>query len=176
MLRSIQVMGDYWHEDDTPTGLGTLLSRAKDAQEAVAVRELCSQLAAFARSLPALDATAVVAVPPGPDRDAHPVPSLAAAVATALGMDLAPMVERRHETARLRDTPIERRPEVVEAAGYAVVGDVTSRRLLLVDDVILTGTTLGHVAGLLVTAGAADVQALVVCRTRRLRRHRDDGR
>ena len=55
---------------------------------------------------------------------------------------------------------------MVESAGYVVTGDVAGRSVVLVDDVVLTGTTLGFLAELLVDAGALEVIAVVVCRTR----------
>lgn len=158
-------MGEYWRDDDSPSELGLLFAAAKDRRDGEALSTLCGTFAEFARTLDWAP-TLVVAVPPGPRREAHPVPALAGAVAASIGVPVA-AAGRRHDTPRLRDTPVADRPRMVDAAGYHVTGDVTAQRVLLVDDVILTGTTVRHLAALLRAAGASEVQGVVVCRTRR---------
>lgn len=167
MLSAVHVLGDYWQSDvDRPTPLGELVSQAKERGQEDALAELQRQLATFARGLDFPARPLVLAVPPGPDRRSHPVPALAASVASALGVDPGGVLARSNVTVRVRDTPLEERSRLVAAAGYRVVGDVEGRHVVLVDDVILTGTTVGHLAGLLVAAGAVDVVAVVACRTR----------
>ena len=95
------------------------------------------------------------------------MPFLAAAVANAIGAELAWVVDRRRPMSPLRDVPTATRPAFVGSAGYEVVARVFGRRVVLVDDVVLTGTTLEFLAGLLIDAGAVEVSALVACRTRR---------
>jgi predicted amidophosphoribosyltransferase len=46
-----------------------------------------------------------------------------------------------------------------------MAGDVRGRDVLVVDDVMTSGSTMGEIARLLVSAGAAQVHALVVART-----------
>jgi ComF family protein len=48
---------------------------------------------------------------------------------------------------------------------FEMAGDVRGRDVLVVDDVMTTGSTMDEVARLLVSAGAARVHALVVART-----------
>ena len=74
---------------------------------------------------------------------------------------------RGEATARLRDTPLQQRLAVVEAAGYEVKSPVGGHGIVLVDDVVLTGTTLRYLAQLLQEAGATRVTAVVAARTRR---------
>jgi len=167
MLSEVHIMGDYWSEGvDEPTELGELIASAKDLGSIEALGRLQAMLAGFVETLGISETVLVVAVPPGPDRDAHPVPQLATAVGLALGAEVGVLIERRNATARLRVTPPEQRRELVHAARYEIVGDVVGRHVVLVDDVILTGTTLRHLAGLLVAAGAERVDAVVVGRTR----------
>ena len=166
-------MGAYWsHDADVASPLGRLLSAAKDHRDEVALDELRRRFVAFVADLELAADPLVIAVPPGPDRGAHPVPELARAVAEQLGVPVAPVLDRRHDTPRLRDTPIEERRAVVEAAGYVVTGDVGGRSVVLVDDVVLTETTLAFLAELLVGAGAGSVVAVVACRHRLVRRPR----
>ena len=161
-------MGPYWRDGvDRPTPLGAVLAAAKHDQDEDALHELTCLLGTFAVGLTLGPDPLVVAVPPGPDRRAHPVPALAQAVAQRLGAELGDVLRRENVTPRLRDTPEEKRRDVVEAAGYAVNGDVDGRSVVLIDDVVLTGTTLGYLAELLDAAGAREINAVVACRTRR---------
>ena len=52
--------------------------------------------------------------------------------------------------------------------------DVKGKRILLVDDVCTTGSTLSAIAGMLLDAGAAEVSACVFAQTARCV-HTDDG-
>jgi predicted amidophosphoribosyltransferase len=164
----LSVVDRYWRDDaDVRTEVGHLMAAAKDEGDGVALDLLTRRLHDHVVTARLPTGAMVTPVPPGPDRQAHPVPSLAAAVATALDTTVAPILTRRHSTRRLRDAPIDGRRAVVEAAGYEVTADVAGADVVLVDDVILTGTTIDHLAGLLFDAGAATVHAVVVCRTRR---------
>lgn len=168
MPREIHVMGEYWlpgRRERSP--LGRRMRAAKDEGDADALRELGDEVAGWARSLPLPADPTVVPVPTAPGRDPRPVRALADAVAATLGVTTADAMVRRHATARLRDMPVEGRSAVVEAGGYEVVADVAGAEVVLVDDVILTGSTLAHVAFRLRAAGAADVVAVVAARTRR---------
>jgi predicted amidophosphoribosyltransferase len=161
-------MANYWRDGvDEFTSVGELVASAKDLESAGALRQLEHLLAAWVLDLELPAGAAVIAVPPGPNRTSHPVPSLAACVAETLDVDLASgLLKRENPTPRLRETPAERRRDVVEAAGYSVDPAVKGRNVILVDDVILTGTTLGFLAELLLDAGATSVEAVVIARTR----------
>ena len=168
-------MGTYWCEDsDIPTPLGELIAAAKDHESETAVTTLQAQLSDFARSLDLPSAATgppgnivVVPVPNGSGRKRRLAPALARAVAEAMGATLSEAVHKRNVTARLRDTPVQQRLALVEAAGYEVTGSVEGHQVVLVDDVVLTGTTLTHLAQLLHQAGASSVSAVVAARTRR---------
>lgn len=163
------MLGEYWEPDaEEPTALGALVAAAKDQASVAALRELEGLLSVFVLGLDLPTGPLVAAVPPGPGRSAHPVPSLAACVAEALDVDaVGSVLTRSAATPRLRDTPVARRRDVVEAAGYAVNASVRGRSVVLVDDVVLTGTTLTYLAELLREAGATDVVGVVAARTRR---------
>jgi predicted amidophosphoribosyltransferase len=161
-------MGAYWRADtDELTPLGELIGSAKESASEAALAGLCLQLAVFVRGLDLPADALVVPVPPAPGRDDHPVPALAAEVASAIGATVGNPVSRENRTARLRDTPPSQRRAVVEAAGYEVSGPVGGRAVVLVDDVVLTGTTIAHIASLLRDAGARSVVAIIAARTRR---------
>ncbi len=175
------VLGDYWTAPggDSPgaepvrTEVGELVHRAKDSGDEVAAAELGRRLAWLVRrSLPPQAGLVplVVGVP------SHPVPPvdlpavLAAALAVAgIGEHRPGLLVRRHGTQKLRDlgTGTAQRLDTVAAAGYEVTEPVASRSVVLVDDVILTGTTLRFITTKLQAEGAASVTASAAAQTRR---------
>lgn len=162
-------MSDQWHPDGLErTPVGILVTRAKDGRETDAIVELAGLVGLWATSLDLPDDAVITAVAPNPQRDDHLAEELAVAVAAALDRPLAlDLVIRRHPTPRLRDTDPAQRTALAEAAGYVVDPAVRGRAVVLIDDVMLTGTTISHIAGLLREAGASDVVGLVATLTRR---------
>ena len=111
----------------------------------------------------------VVAVPPS---SGAPGSQLSAVLAQALaeaggGCYLPGAVVRTREGPRMRDLMPSLRVAAAVEAGYEVRAPVAGRPVVLVDDVILTGATLGEITARLQTAGAASVVAAVAARTRR---------
>ena len=174
------VLGDYWTVlgGDSPsaepvrTEVGKLVHRAKDSGDEAAAAELGRRLAWLVRrSLPlAGPVPLVVGVP------SHPVPPvdlpavLAAALAAAgIGEHRPGLLVRRCRTPKLRDIAADpaRRYDMAAEAGYEVTEPVAGRSVMLVDDVILTGTTLRFITAKLRAAGAASVTAAAAARTRR---------
>ena len=172
----IWVLGDYWRsERDERTEIGLLVHRAKDQADAAAAQELAERFASLARVLPE--------APDGLPRLVVPVPSLPASVgdddrlklaellaaslaAAGVGEYRPSLVAKGNATPRMRHIDPERRAEVVASAGYRAREAVAGRHIMLVDDVVLTGTTLSAVAACLCDAGAASVTAAVAASTR----------
>ena len=170
------VLGDYWHPDrDERTGLGMLLHRAKDLADPAAVRQLAERFAGLASILP--DA------PDGSPRLVAPVPSnpasacgdtrlslaecLADSLASAGAGEFRPgLVVKGNATPRLRHVDPERRAEVAASARYRASELAAGRHIVVVDDVILTGTTLTAVTACLQEAGTASVTVAAAARTR----------
>ena len=160
MAIEIDVMGDYWASGhDQRTELGELVHRAKDLGDSTAATLLADRFGIFLASIGAADAS-IVPMPASPDRPA----TLLTVVAGDRGR---PMVVRRAATGRLRDLAPEDRPAAVHAGGYEVTAACDGMHLILLDDVVLTGTTLQHVGDLLLAAGAASVRGVALARTRR---------
>ncbi|MEG0825080.1 MAG: ComF family protein [Oscillospiraceae bacterium] len=91
---------------------------------------------------------------------------LAEAAAQELGTGAVPTLEKVHATAAqstLKD-PSERRANVMGVYEIVAGADVEGRRILLVDDVITTGSTLSECARILRTAGAAEVCCVTLAR------------
>ncbi len=92
---------------------------------------------------------------------------LAASLAAAGAGEYRPgLLTKTNPTPRMRYVDPERRAEVVDSAGYRVREPVVGRDIVVVDDVVLTGTTLCAVAACLRDAGAVSVTAAVAARTR----------
>ena len=170
-------LGDYWRPDrDERTEIGELVHRAKDQADPGAATELAERFAILDRALPEPDGglprlVAPVPSTPAPDGNhdrPHLADLLAASLARAGAGEYRPgLVAKTNPTPRLRQVDPERRAEVAASAGYRANEPVTGRHIALVDDVVLTGTTLTAVAACLRQAGAASVTAAVAARTRR---------
>lgn len=177
LLERIHVMGAYWREDDNlPTPLGELIASGKDHHSATAVTRLQEQLSDFVHNLESTSGgtvtetptnTLVVPVPNGNGSNRSLVPALASAVADAIGASVCEALTRRKTTTRMRDTPLQQRLAAVQAAGYEIHSQVGGHEVVLVDDVVMTGTTLRYLARLLRDAGATKVIAVIAAQTRR---------
>ncbi len=173
----LHVMGEHWLPDLCDLSeLGRLVTLAKDHEDGAAADRLCRLLGEFALTRHPLvrdpwrwsNAAPVVAVPPNPVVRDHLSVRLAEAVASALGRQIDHyLIVRHHPTVRLRDTEPSRRRATVALAGYEVTRSLQGATVILVDDVIMTGTTIGFIAELLAGAGAARVEVVVASRTRR---------
>lgn len=169
-------LGDYWQPDrDERTGIGDLVHRAKDQRDPGAASELAGRFASLATALPEAAGglpRLVVPVPSGPvpagDGDRPDLAMLLASSLAAAGAgECRPsLVVKSNPTPRLRHLGPERRAEVAASAGYTAGEPAAGRHIVVVDDVVLTGTTLNAVAACLRDAGAASVTAAVAARTR----------
>ena len=148
---------------------------AVDLRPAAARPRQAERFACLAGVLPVVDGDSprlVAPVPSGPSADGdEDRPRLAELLAASLAVprvgEYRPnLLARTNPTPRLRHVAPERRAEVVASAGLMVCEPVAGRHVVLVDDVMLTGTTLGAVAACLQEAGAASVTAVVAARTR----------
>ncbi len=173
---AIRTLGDYWQPSrDERTEIGELVHRAKDRGDPRATTELAERFASLADTLPRAaggQPRLVVPVPSGPvpagdgDRP-HLAGLLASSLAAAGAGEYCPhLVVKSNPTPRLRGLSLERRPEVVALAGYRASGSVAGHLIVLVDDVVQTGTTLNAVSSCLRAVGAAEVTAAAAARTR----------
>jgi predicted amidophosphoribosyltransferase len=155
--RHIDVLSTIWHTDRRErTSLGSLVEAAKDRNDSAARARIVDEIHAI-----------VVGIPSSPDRPNRLVSAVAGAVAKATGSASVDAIVRHRVTIRLRDLDPTERPAMVRAADYEVVEDVEGRHVVLVDDVVLSGTTLDHVADLLLAAGAASVRPVAIAQSRR---------
>lgn len=92
---------------------------------------------------------------------------LAEALAAELGRTALPLLRKqRHTPAQSSLTsPSDRRSNVAGAFVPVDSSTIAGRRILLVDDVITTGSTLEEIAHILCQAGAIRVMCAALCRT-----------
>ena len=171
----VVLLADYWLPDRSGrTHIGRLVHRAKDRDDPEAATELADRFAGLAEAL--------AETPDGSGRLVVPVPPTLPAADTAGGLlvDLlarslagagageyrGDLVVRTAVAPRLRHVDPQRRAETAAAAGYRASDGAAGRHVVVVDDVILTGTTVSAVAACLRDAGAATVTAAVAARTR----------
>ncbi len=163
------VLGDYWQPDrDERTEIGALVHRAKDQGDPGAARALAERFASLAKALPeaAVGLPRLVAPVPSGYRP-HLVEQLASSLAAAGAGEYRPgLVVKSNPTPRMRHIEPDRRAEVAASAGYSARDPVAGRHIVVVDDVVLTGTTLNAVATCLLDAGAVSVTAAAAARTR----------
>lgn len=91
---------------------------------------------------------------------------LAHEVALSLGMEETPLLEKAVDTPAQSglEGAAKRRANVLGVYGMKQGADVTDQRILLVDDIVTTGSTLSECARVLKTAGASRVLCLTLAR------------
>ena len=172
----VLLLGDYWRPDcDERTDIGWLVHRAKDQADDAAAKELAERFASLVQAL--------ADIPDGSERLVVPVPCMPTPADAGYRLPLADVLARslavagagEHRqnllvrtaaTPRLRNVDPQKRTEMAAAASYKASGAAAGRHIVVVDDVILTGATVGAVAACLRDAGAASVTAAVAALTR----------
>ena len=171
-LDALHVLADYWEPDRAErTMVGDLVHSAKDHQDEAAARRLAALVADLARYRFEISGRPVLvgAVPARPVPSVHLPTMLGRAVAAAGVGEWAPdLITRSRASARLRDVEPVERPALARAAGYRCEPVGADTLVVIVDDVVLTGTTLGHVARCVRAAGAAAVAGLAAARSVRV--------
>lgn len=171
---------DYHSVSATPTGdpyhpfemkyteLGGRLYRFKYRGEINAIGDIIETIEEFIRAkATALDC--IVPAPPSLGRKSQPIVELARALATRLGIPVCEdAIVKVKQTAAMKniDDWLERQRVLAEAV-QAGPGDVKGKSVLLLDDIVESGSTLRRVAEVLQTeGGAASVYALALTRKR----------
>ena len=153
--------------DTTRSELGECLYRLKNKNDQAQVATLATQSANFVVDW-GIKLDVVIPVPATKHRTLQPTVAVAKALADKL--DIAFDGESVKRTAKAKELkgvfdPAER-AKLLKGA-YRVVGaDLAGKSVLLLDDLYRSGATMAGVAELVKSAGAADVFALALTRTR----------
>jgi hypothetical protein len=172
VLEEAWALGMHMSDEGDRTDLGELVYRAKTYSgkpgETAAARELGDLMAARAALHPRIQLVdLVLPVPVYPPRRPHNLPDvLAERVAGAIGATYSP-----DGLVKTRSTDIKNLPNDEKLAALTDAFQVTKRiegaRVLLIDDLLFSGSTLGYLAGLLREAGVASVFGFVATKTLR---------
>ncbi|OGA64174.1 MAG: hypothetical protein A3G81_29050 [Betaproteobacteria bacterium RIFCSPLOWO2_12_FULL_65_14] len=109
----------------------------------------------------------VVPPPPSLYRMEQPAVLIAEGIARSLNVPtLMNAVVKATATQEMKNTPLYERVPLLTGAIQAGTDSVQGRRVLLVDDLWETGSTLRRVAEVLGQGGATEIRALVITRTK----------
>jgi competence protein ComFC len=108
----------------------------------------------------------VVSPPLSLHRTKQPAVLIAAGIAAALGVPSAPAAAVKATATPQMNVPLYERAPLLSAAIQAGTDAVQGRRVLLVDDLWETGSTLRRVAEVLGQMGTTEIRALTMTRTK----------
>jgi competence protein ComFC len=109
----------------------------------------------------------VVPPPPSLHRTKQPAVLIAEGIAAHFGVSALPAAAiKATATQQMKNVPLQERGPLLSAAIQAGSDSVQSRRVLLVDDLWETGSTLRRVAEVMGQMGASEIRALAMTRTK----------
>ena len=163
--RPIGYMGEHMQFETTRSALGELVYQAKYRNGSL--EDVAETAAIFARGRWDNGFDCVVAPPPSSYRTRQPALLLAEGVAQRLGIPtLSNAIVKAEATQQMKNVPLQERGPLLTAAIQAGADQVRGKRVLIVDDVWETGSTLRRVAEVLGGMGATDICVLVMTRTK----------
>jgi len=163
--RPIGYAGEHMQFETTRSALGELVYQLKYRNGPL--NDIVDTAVAFVNERWNGVIDCVVPPPPSLHRTKQPAVLIASGIAAALGVPaLAAAVIKATATAEMKNVPLQERAPLLSAAIQAGTDAVQGRRVLLVDDLWETGSTLRRVAEVLGQMGATEVRALVMTRTK----------
>jgi len=160
--------GDPYHPFEMKyTELGARVYRFKYRGDTTALPDILDTAEAFIRGLN-VKVDCVVPAPPSKKRVSQPVVELARELAQRLAVPtLETAVIKVKQTESMKNVPAWERPKVLEEAVQPGSESASGRAILLVDDLIDSGSTLRRATEVLLkNCGASVVYALALTRTR----------
>lgn len=155
--------------DTHRTDVGELLYRLKYRSDASALEEIGSVAEKFIRSW-RIEFDVIVPAPPTRTRRVQPLHQIADELARRFNVPVVKAVSKKAaraaELKNLRE--YHQRQAVLQDALVVNRRAIEGKRVLLVDDLIRSGATLGAVAAALTDAGAAIIFAFALTKTRRV--------
>lgn len=162
---------EFGHEqfDTRRTEVGELLYRLKYRSDATAIAEIGAVAEELIRSW-RIEFDIIVPAPPTRPRRVQPLYQIAEELARRLGVPLLKAVTKNAAgAAELKDLrEFHERQAVLQGALSVDSRAVAGKRVLLIDDLIRSGATLGAVSTALSDAGAATIFAFALTKTRRV--------
>ncbi len=161
----IGYLGEHMQFDTTRSALGELVYQLK--YRSGPLNDIVDTAVAFVNERWNGVIDCVVSPPPSLHRTKQPAVLIAAGIAAALGVPAAPSAAvKATATPQMKNVLLHERAPLLSAAIQAGTDAVHGRRVLLVDDLWETGSTLRRVAEVLGQMGATEVRALAMTRTK----------
>lgn len=162
---------EYGHEqfDTRRTEVGDLLYRLKYRNDATALEEIGIVAEKFIRSW-RIKFDVIVPAPPTRTRRVQPLHQIADELARRFNVPVVKAVSKKTPgAAELKDLrEFHEREAVLKDALTVNARAIAGKSVLLLDDLIRSGATLGAVAAALANAGAAIIFAFALTKTRRV--------
>jgi competence protein ComFC len=157
--------GEHMQYDTTRSPLGELVYQLKYRNGQV--DDIVETAVVFARERWGGSIDCVVSPPPSAHRARQPALLIAEGVARGLDVPMFSNVAVKvTATQQMKNVPLHERAPLLTAAIQRGADAVDGMRVLLVDDVWDTGSTLGRVAEVIGQMGASEVRALAMTRTK----------
>jgi competence protein ComFC len=167
-LKSTPTSDPYHPFNTERTPMGELLYRLKYGGNLKAVAETVEAAGDFVMNKWQPPVEVVVPAPPSASRRVQPVMTISRELGLALGLQVCEdAIEKTKTTSQMKNVAVWERQEILHDAIQAGIETVDGRSVLLVDDLIESGTTLRRTTEVLLSdCGAASVYVLVLTRTR----------
>lgn len=166
VLSSVPIgyLGEHMQFDTTRSALGELVYQLKfRGGPSLDIIETAS---AFVRPRWAHSLDAVVSAPPSVDRTSQPAAVIAAGIGAALGLPFLQDVVRKSKTQPMKNVPPIDREDILKEAIQSGDAPVAGKRILIVDDLWQTGSTMRRVAEVLSAIGASEIKTLAMTHTK----------
>ncbi len=163
--RPIGYLGDYMQFETTRSPLGELVYQLKNRNGSP--NDIIDTAVAFVTERWSGAIDCVVPPPPSLHRTKQPAVLIAEGIATKLGVpSLASAAIKATATQQMKNVPLHERAPLLSAAIQAGTDAVRGQRVLLVDDLWETGSTLRRVAEVLSQMGATEIRVVAMTRTK----------
>lgn len=163
--RPIGYVGEHMQFETTRSALGELVYQLKYRNGPLT--DIVETAAAFVTERWNGVIDCVVSPPPSLHRTKQPAVLIASGVAAILGVpSLAAATVKASATSQMKNVALHERGPLLSTAIQAGTDAVQGRRVLLIDDLWETGSTLRRVAEVLGQMGATEVRALAMTRTK----------
>ena len=161
--RPIGYFGEHMQFETTRSALGELVYQLKYKNGPL--NDIVDTAVAFVTGRWSGVIDCVVPPPPSLHRTNQPAVLIAAGMAGTLGVpSFATAAVKATATPQMKNVPMHERAPLLSVAIQAGADSVQGRRVLLVDDLWETGSTLRRVAEVLGQMGATEVRALAMTR------------
>jgi competence protein ComFC len=163
--RPIGYVGEHMQFETTRSALGELVYQLKYRNGPLT--DIVETAVAFVTERWNSVIDCVVPPPPSLHRTKQPAVLIASGVAAILGVpSLAAATVKASATSQMKNVALHERGPLLSTAIHAGTDAVQGRRVLLIDDLWETGSTLRRVAEVLGQMSATEVRALAMTRTK----------